>query len=152
MMGVVHLATARPASRRKCATLQLRWKRYCWLDHLWAWPVLSVSPHQGVCDRAVARHMYDFGPCRVQNGYTLFTPWFKVRKCAFDADSTECKSNCIKKGRYCTADSIGDKFKSKYQGAQVWDHTCAEVVTWPVARVNATIAVEDLILAGYPCM
>lgn len=55
----------------------------------------------------------------MQNGYTSFTPYFKVRKCAFNADSDECKNNCIRKGRYCAADSIGDKFKGKFSGKQV---------------------------------
>jgi hypothetical protein len=143
MMGVVHLATARPASRKRCVTLQLRWKRYSRLNYLWSQTLLTVLLFPNAYDPAIARQMYDPGPCRVQNGYTLFTPWFKVRKCAFDADSTECKTNCIKKGRYCSADSIGDKFKTKYQGAQVWDETFVGYVIGVIAMKEPDLGIPS---------
>ncbi|CAL5228469.1 g11610 [Coccomyxa viridis] len=51
--------------------------------------------------------------------YALFTPHFMVRKCSYNADSTECTTNCINNGRYCAVDSIDDAFSHKFQGWQV---------------------------------
>lgn len=42
-----------------------------------------------------------------------------VRKCSYNADSTECTTNCINNGRYCAVDSIDDAFSHKFQGWQV---------------------------------
>eukprot|EP00884_Botryococcus_braunii_P018971 jgi/Botrbrau1/5758/Bobra.0134s0028.3 len=87
------------------------------------------------CDRqsSFKKEMRDSAVEMEKNGYTFFTPYFKVRKCAFDADSDECKSNCIMKGRYCAADSIGDKFKGKFKGKQVVEENLRQLCVFKLA-------------------
>lgn len=105
-MDVVPHVTVRVVSRKTCAIQRLRWKRWAPSGRM------LVSFH-------IIMGSILINCALMQNGYTSFTPYFKVRKCAFNADSDECKTNCIRKGRYCAADSIGDKFKGKFSGKQV---------------------------------
>jgi len=55
----------------------------------------------------------------MQDGFAKFTPHFMLRKCSYDADTPECTTNCIHKGRYCAVDSISDDFNGKFKGWQV---------------------------------
>ena len=67
----------------------------------------------------MAEEQADHIDISMQDKYALFTPHFMVRKCSYNADSTECTTNCINNGRYCAVDSIDDAFSRKFQGWQV---------------------------------
>lgn len=59
-----------------------------------------------------------------QDGFAKHTPHFMMRKCSYDADTPECTTNCIHKGRYCAVDSVSEDFSGKFKGWQVHTLPC----------------------------
>ncbi|CAL8466083.1 g5619 [Coccomyxa elongata] len=68
-----------------------------------------------------------------KDGYAKHTPHFMMRKCSYDADSPECTTNCIHKGRYCAVDSIGDEFSGKFKGWQVVEENKRQLCVYKLA-------------------
>ena len=80
----------------------------------------ALNPELRTCAQEFAPVAKDFQ----EHGWVRFTPHYLVWVCpASYHKSEECRSQCIRQGRYCTPDPDGDLAKG-YSGADIVQARC----------------------------